>query len=60
MRVLAGAIKRGDVLQVGDVLETVFDAFRPLDAQKQEIRVIQFESGTVMILESSDIVEVHK
>lgn len=60
MRVLAGAIKRGDVLQVGDVLETVFDAFRSLDAQKQEIRVIQFESGTVMILEYSDIVEVRK
>jgi hypothetical protein len=57
MRVLAGAIKRGDVLQVGDVLETVFDAFRSLDSQKQEIRVIQFESGTVMILEYSDIVE---
>lgn len=57
MRVLAGAIKRGDVLQVGDVLETVFDAFRSLDAQKQEICVIQFESGTVMILEYSDIVE---
>ena len=57
MRVLAGAIKRGDVLQVGDVQETVFDAFRSLDAQKQEIRVIQFESGTVMILEYSDIVE---
>lgn len=57
MRVLAGAIKRGDVLQVGDVLETVFDTFRSLDAQKQEIRVIQFESGTVMILEYSDIVE---
>lgn len=57
MRVLAGAIKRGDVLRVGDVLETVFDAFRSLDAQKQEIRVIQFESGTVMILEYSDIVE---
>lgn len=57
MRVLAGAIKRGDVLQVGDAQETVFDAFRSLDAQKQEIRVIQFESGTVMILEYSDIVE---
>lgn len=57
MRVLAGAIKRGDVLQVGDVRETVFDAFRSHDAQKQEIRVIQFESGTVMILEYSDIVE---
>lgn len=57
MRVLAGAIKRGDVLQVGDVLETVFDAFLSLDAQKQEIRVIQFGSGTVMILEYSDIVE---
>jgi hypothetical protein len=57
MRVLAGAIKRGDVLQVGDVTETVFDAFRSLDAQKQEILVIQFESGTVMILEYSDIVE---
>lgn len=57
MRVLAGAIKRGDVLQVGDVQETVFDAFRSLDSQKLEIRVIQFESGTVMILEYSDIVE---
>lgn len=57
MKVLAGAIKRGDVLQVGDVQETVFDAFRSLDAQKQEIRVVQFESGTVMILEYSDIVE---
>ena len=57
MRVLAGAIKRGDVLRVGDVLETVFDAFRSLDEQKQEIRVIQFESGTVMILEYFDIVE---
>lgn len=57
MRVLAGTIKRGDVLQVGDVQETVFDAFRSLDAQKQEIRVIQFESGTVMILGYSDIVE---
>lgn len=60
MRVLAGAIKRGDVLQVGDVQETVFDAFRSLDAQKQEIHVIQFESGTVMTLEYSDIVEVQK
>lgn len=60
MRVLAGAIKRGDVLQVGDAPETVFDAFRSLDSQKQEIRVIQFESGTVMILEYSDIVEVLK
>lgn len=57
MKVLAGAIKRGDVLQVGDVTETVFDAFRSLDAQKQEIRVVQFESGMVMILEYSDIVE---
>ena len=57
MRGLAGAIKRGDVLQVGDVLETVFDVFRSLDAQKQEILVIQFESGTVMILEYSDVVE---
>lgn len=57
MKVLAGAIKRGDVLQVGDVQETVFDAFRSLDAQKQEIRVVQFESGTVMILEYSNIVE---
>lgn len=57
MKVLAGAIKRGDVLQVGDVQETVFDAFRSLDAQKQEIRVVQFESGTVMILDYSDIVE---
>lgn len=60
MKVLAGAIKRGDVLQVGEILETVFDAFRSLDAQKQEIRVIQFESGTVMTLEYSDIVEVLK
>lgn len=57
MKVLAGAIKRGDVLMVGDVQETVFDAFRSLDAQKQEVRVVQFESGTVMILEYSDIVE---
>lgn len=57
MRVLAGAIKRGDVLQVGEIQETVFDAFRSLDAQKQEIRVVQFESGMVMILEYSDIVE---
>ena len=57
MKVLAGAIKRGDMLQVGDIQETVFDAFRSLDAQKQEIRVVQFESGAVMILEYSDIVE---
>lgn len=57
MKVLAGAIKRGDMLQVGEVRETVFDAFRSLDAQKQEIRVVQFESGTVMILDYSDIVE---
>ncbi len=57
MKVLAGAIKRGDVLQVGEIQETVFYTFRSLDAQKQEIRVVQFESGMVMVLEYSDIVE---
>jgi hypothetical protein len=57
MKVLAGAIKRGDVLQVGEVLETVGDVYRSMDKQKAENIVVQLDSGLVMILDYSDIVE---
>lgn len=57
MKVLAGAIKRGDVLMVAGVRETVGDVYRSMNKQKAENIVVQLDSGLVMILAYSDIVE---